>query len=74
MAVNEATLTRAGREISSGSSSFPALLVLITNSGPAQNLMETPPTAQTLAAAVDHHYNSLKSLQVEFSSNTRAWA
>ncbi len=49
---------------------IPFLLIFValeSNSSRAQNLMETPPTAQTLAAAVDHHYNSLKSLQVEFS-------
>ncbi len=45
----------------------PSLLLLIPSSSRAQYLMETPPTAQTLAAAVDHHYNSLKSLEVQFS-------
>ena len=74
MSVNETTLDTSRKRNLFRLLVIPALLILITNSSPAQNLMETPPTAQTLAAAVDHHYNSLKSLQVEFSSNTRAWA
>jgi outer membrane lipoprotein carrier protein len=70
MPIHESTL-RTGRKSNFFRllvvSSLLAFVVLAAESGRSQNLRETPPTAQTLAAAVDHHYNSLKSLQVEFS-------